>query len=61
VPLVLALVATGDVPGGWDLGRISLTHLTALGPSWWDDAIIVVEMMTKLEEGADRLSAAIYA
>jgi multidrug efflux pump subunit AcrB len=62
VPLVLALVATVMYLVGWDLDRISLGALIIALGLLVDDAIIVVEMMmVKLEEGADRLSAAIYA
>jgi multidrug efflux pump len=62
VPLVLGLVATVMYLLGWDLDRISLGALIIALGLLVDDAIIVVEMMmVKLEEGADRLSAAVYA
>ncbi len=62
VPLVLGLVATVMYLVGWELDRISLGALIIALGLLVDDAIIVVEMMmVKLEEGADRLSAAAYA
>jgi multidrug efflux pump len=62
VPLVLGLVAIVIYMMGWNLDRISLGALIIALGLLVDDAIIVVEMMmVKLEEGADRLSAAAYA
>ena len=62
VPLVLGLVATVMYLVGWNLDRISLGALIIALGLLVDDAIIVVEMMmVKLEEGADRISAATYA
>jgi multidrug efflux pump len=62
VPLVLGLVAIVMYMMGWNLDRISLGALIIALGLLVDDAIIVVEMMmVKLEEGADRLSAAAYA
>ena len=62
VPLVLGLVASVMYLVGWELDRISLGALIIALGLLVDDAIIVVEMMmVKLEEGADRLSAAVHA
>jgi multidrug efflux pump subunit AcrB len=62
VPLVLGVVAIVMYAAGWNLDRISLGALIIALGLLVDDAIIAVEMMvTKLEEGWDRVRAATFA
>ncbi|MBG0810687.1 efflux RND transporter permease subunit [Methylosinus sp. H3A] len=61
-PLVLAIVFVFMNAFGIDLQRISLGALIIALGLLVDDAIIAVEMMTvKMEQGADRISAATFA
>jgi multidrug efflux pump subunit AcrB len=62
IPLVLAAVFTGMMFLGIDLQRISLGALIIALGLLVDDAMITVEMMvTHLEQGEDKESAATYA
>lgn len=62
IPLVLAITFVAMYMLGISLQRISLGALIIALGLLVDDAMIAVEMMiTKLEEGADKVSAATYA
>ena len=62
IPLVLAITFVSMYLLGISLQRISLGALIIALGLLVDDAMIAVEMMiTKLEEGADKVSAATYA
>ena len=62
VPLVLAIVLLVMYAAGLDLHRITLGALIIALGLLVDDAIIAIEMMVvKMEQGWDRVRAAIYA
>ncbi len=62
IPLVLAITFAGMMYFGISLQRISLGALIIALGLLVDDAMIAVEMMiSKLEEGADKVSAATFA
>jgi multidrug efflux pump subunit AcrB len=62
IPLVLAITFAAMMYFGISLQRISLGALIIALGLLVDDAMIAVEMMiSKLEEGADKISAATYA
>lgn len=62
IPLVLAIVTIIMAISGWDLNRVTLGALIISLGLLVDDAIIAVEMMlTKMEQGFDRIRAASFA
>jgi multidrug efflux pump subunit AcrB len=62
VPIVLGAVAIVMLTMGWNLERVSLGSLIIALGLLVDDGIIAVEMMVvKMEEGWDRVKAAVYS
>jgi multidrug efflux pump subunit AcrB len=62
VPIVLGAVAIVMLVMGWKLERVSLGSLIIALGLLVDDGIIAVEMMVvKMEEGWDRVKAAVYS